>query len=166
MYSVVGGRGCPSSPIRRVSDGLLRLSTGDFQNFPQIFQAAVDRAGDLALVHSLGSGNRRHAPPQDEAGIDAPGLDGREAVKSGVEGGVVLGQLHDLLRGQRGIGHVGLKAGGPVQGALVMVPLAPLVAVAHTAPNGEGHGDLLRHFQGDTLGQVGIVVVQFDGRHM
>ena len=46
-----------------------------------------------------------------------------------------------------------------------MLPLAPLVAVAHTASNGEGHGDLLRYFQGDALGQVGVVVIQFDGRH-
>ena len=143
----------------------MRLSVGDFQNLPQIFQPEVNRAGDLALIHSLGPGNRRHAPPQDEAGVDAPGLDGRETVKGGIEGGAVLGQLHDLLRGQRGIGHVGLKAGGPVQGALVMVPLAPLVAVAQAATDGEGHGDLLRHFQGDTLGQVGVVVIQFDGRH-
>ena len=46
-----------------------------------------------------------------------------------------------------------------------MLPLAPLVAVTQAAPDGEGHGDLLRHFQGDTLGQVGVVVIQFDGRH-
>ena len=32
--------------------------------------------------------------------------------------------------------------------------------------NGEGHGNLLRHFQGDALGQMGVVVVQFDGHHM
>ena len=46
------------------------------------------------------------------------------------------------------------------------VVVAPLVAVTQAAPDGEGHGDLLRHFQGDTLGQVGIVTVQFDGCHM
>ena len=44
-----------------------------------------------------------------------------------------------------------------------MLPLAPLVAVTLAASNGEGHGDLLRHFQGDALGQVGVVVVQFPG---
>ena len=134
---------------------MLRLSTGDFQNLPQIFQPEVNRAGDLALIHSLGPGNRRHAPPQDEAGVDAPGLDGREAVNGGIEGGVILGQLHDFLRGQRGPGHVGLEAGGSVQGTLVMLPLAPLVAVTQAAPDGEGHGNLVRHFQGDTLGQAG-----------
>ena len=53
-----------------------------------------------------GLGNLAHAPPQDETGIDAPGLDGRETIKGGIEGGLVLGLLHDLLRGQRGIGHV------------------------------------------------------------
>ena len=46
-----------------------------------------------------------------------------------------------------------------------MLPLAPLVAVTQAAPDGEGHGDLVRHFHSDTLGQVGVVVIQFDGRH-
>ena len=92
-------------------------------------------------------------------------LDRRKLVESGVEVVPLLGLLHDLLRGQRGPGHIGLEAGGPVQGALVMLPLAPLVAVTQAATDGEGHGDLLRHFQGDTLGQVVVVVIQFDGRH-
>ena len=37
VYSVVGGRACPSSPIRRIFSGLLRRSARIFQNIPQIF---------------------------------------------------------------------------------------------------------------------------------
>ena len=55
--------------------------------------------------------------------------------------------------------------GGAVQGTLIMIPLAALVAVAQAATNGEGHGDLVRHLQHDALGQVGVVVVQNDGFH-
>ena len=121
----------------------MRLSVGDFQNLPQIFQPEVNRAGDLALIHSLGPGNRRHAPPQDEAGVDAPGLDRRELVEGQIESVLLLGLFHDLLWGQRGPGHVGLKAGGAVQGALVMLPLAAFIAVTATAPDREGHSDLV-----------------------
>jgi hypothetical protein len=47
-----------------------------------------------------------------------------------------------------------------------MLPLAALVAVTLTAPGREHNGDLVGDFQGDTFGHVGIVAVQFDGRHM
>ena len=96
------------------------------KNF-ELFHAPADTVPDGVLRHIFRPGNSRLAPAQDIVGVDAPGLDGREAVKGGIEGGVALGLLHDLLRGQRGIGHVGLKTGSAVQGALVMVPLAPLV---------------------------------------
>ena len=46
-----------------------------------------------------------------------------------------------------------------------MLPFAALVAVAQAAPDGEGHGDLVRHLQHDALGQVGVVVVQNDSFH-
>lgn len=76
--------------------------------------------------------------------VDAPGLDGRELADGRIEGGPLFHVLQHLLRGQRGKGHVRLKAGGAVQGALVMFPLAALVAVAQAAPDGEDHGDLVR----------------------
>ena len=47
-----------------------------------------------------------------------------------------------------------------------MFPLAALVAVAQAAPDGEGHGDLVRNLQHDTLGQVGVIVIQNDGFHI
>ena len=136
-----------------------------FQNIFHHFHAPADTVPDSVLRHIFSSGNIALAFAQDVMSIHPACLDRRKLVESGVEVVPLLGLLHDLLRGQRGPGHIGLEAGGPVQGALVMLPLAPLVAVTQAAPDGEGHGDLLRHFQGDTLGQVGVVVIQFDGRH-
>jgi len=40
-----------------------------------------------------------------------------------------------------------------------MLPLAPLIAVTQAAPL-ENNGDFIGNFQGDILGQVGIIVVQ------
>ena len=136
-----------------------------FQKFREIFQAPADTVANGTPLHIFGPGNLGLLLAQDIMGIHSPGLDGRELVKSGVEDRTVFLVQNDFLRGQGREHHIRLKAGVSVQGALVMLPLAALVAVAHTASNGEGHGDLLRYFQGDALGQVGVVVIQFDGRH-
>ena len=62
-----------------------------------------------------------------------------------------------------GFASFGSESCGAVQGTLVMFPLAALVAVAQTAPDGEGHGNLVRNLQRDALGQVWVVVIQNDG---
>ena len=137
-----------------------------FQKFREIFQAPADTVANGTPLHIFGPGNLGLLLAQDIMGIHSPGLNGRELVKSGVEGGAVFLVQNNLLRGQGREHHIRLKAGVSVQGALVMLPLAALVAVTLTASGRENDGDLVRYFQGDTLGQVGIVTVQFDGCHM
>ena len=44
------------------------------QIFFQPPQALIDCLPDVSLLHVLGPGNLSHGPPQDETGVDAPGL--------------------------------------------------------------------------------------------
>ena len=53
-----------------------------------------------------------------------------------------------------------------IQGTFVMLPPAPLIAVAQAAPGGENDGDFVRNFQSGIFGQAGIVTVPFDSCYM
>jgi nucleoside-diphosphate-sugar epimerase len=128
-----------------------------FQNFRKIFYTPADAVANRAFHHIFSLGNLRFFLAQNVVGIHSPGLDGRELVKSGVEDRTVFLVQNDLLRGQGWEHHIRLKAGVSVQGALVMLPLAALVAVTLTAPGREHNDDLVGDFQGDIFGHVGIV---------
>ena len=167
-YCVFSCSQCISPPY--LSGGLgavcCSLSVEIFQNFRKIFNTSADTVANGTFHHVFSMGNFRFLLAQNVVGIYSSGLNGRELVKSGVEGGAVFLVQNNLLRGQGREHHIRLKARVNVQGALVMLPLAALVAVTLTAPGGENDGDLVGNFQSDILGQVGIVTVQFDGCHM
>ena len=135
------------------------LSVEIFQNFRKIFYTSADTVANGAFHHIFSLGDLRLLLAQNVVSVHSPSLDGRELVESCVENGAVFLLRNDLLRGQRREHHLWLKAGVNVQRTLVMLPLAPLVAVTQAAPL-ENNGDFIGNFQGDILGQVGIIVVQ------
>ena len=136
-----------------------------FQNIFHSGQPALNGAADAAPSNALGCRDLGLAHAEKIVLVHTPGLRGWELGQRVIEGKSGFPCLNVLVRGQGLAKHIGLKAGIGVQGTLAVSALLPLVAVAQAASDREGGGDLVRHFQGDTLGQVGVVVIQFDGRH-
>ena len=67
--------------------------------------------------------------------MNAPGLDRRELDDGCMEGVPIFTGLSRLLRGQRRVGHVGLKAVISAHGTLAMILLVAFVAVTQAATN-------------------------------